>query len=130
MIDKVFETEAPESVETWQGDEKQIEATAEKPALPAATASDGSAPLFVSNEAQEFRSRWEKIQITFVDEPRKSVEQADDLVSTVIKRLEEVFADERTKLEREWDKNEKASTEDLRVALRRYRSFFDRLLAV
>ena len=77
-----------------------------------------------------FRSLWEKIQIGFVDEPRKAVEQADELVASAIKRLAEVFASEREKLEGEWDKNDNVSTEDLRVALRRYRSFFNRLLSV
>ena len=91
---------------------------------------DGAAPLFVSDEAQAFRTRWEKIQIEFVDEPRKSVEQADELVASTIKRLAEVFAGERNRLEQEWGKGDNVSTEDLRVALRRYRSFFDRLLSV
>ncbi len=93
-------------------------------------ATDGASPLFEAEEAQNLRSRWEKIQIGFVDEPRKSVEQADELVAGVMKRLAEVFADERQKLEKEWAKGDQVSTEDLRVALRRYRSFFDRLLSV
>jgi hypothetical protein len=86
--------------------------------------------LFASNEAQNLRSRWENIQIGFVDEPRQSVERADELVAEVIERLAEVFANERDKLEHEWDRGDDVSTEDLRVALRRYRSFFDRLLKV
>jgi hypothetical protein len=87
-------------------------------------------PLFAQNDTQDFRSRWEKIQIGFVDEPRSAVEQADELVASAIKRLAEVFAAERQKLEAEWDKTDNVSTEDLRIALRRYRSFFDRLLSV
>ena len=87
-------------------------------------------PLFAQNDTQDFRSRWEKIQIGFVDEPRQAVEQADELVASAIKRLAEVFAAERQKLESEWDKTDNVSTEDLRIALRRYRSFFDRLLSV
>lgn len=101
--------------------------TVETPSL---RAEDDANPLFAGTEAQTFRSRWEKIQIGFVDEPKRSVEQADELVAAVIKRLAEVFADERNKLEHEWDKGDSVSTEDLRVALRRYRSFFDRLLSV
>jgi hypothetical protein len=85
---------------------------------------------FAPNDAQDFRSRWEKIQIGFVDEPRRAVEQADDLVASAIKRLAEVFGAERQKLEAEWDRSDNVSTEDLRIALRRYRSFFDRLLSV
>jgi hypothetical protein len=87
-------------------------------------------PLFAQNDTLDFRSRWEKIQIGFVDEPRKAVEQADELVACAIKRLADVFAAERNKLEGEWDKSDNVSTEDLRVALRRYRSFFDRVLSV
>jgi hypothetical protein len=87
-------------------------------------------PLFAQTDALDLRSRWEKIQIGFVDEPRQAVEQADELVAGAIKRLAEVFATERQKLEAEWDKTDNVSTEDLRVALRRYRSFFDRLLSV
>jgi hypothetical protein len=93
-------------------------------------ATESNESLFAPNDTQDFRSRWEKIQIGFVDEPRKAVEQADELVANAIKRLAEVFASERQKLETEWDKNDNVSTEDLRVALRRYRSFFDRLLSV
>lgn len=101
-------------------------------AAPAPTVADDgkSTPLFVTNDANNYRSQWEKIQIGFVDEPRKAVERADELVAAVIKRLAEVFADERSKLESDWEKNDGVSTEELRVALRRYRSFFDRLLTV
>jgi hypothetical protein len=87
-------------------------------------------PLFAQNDAQDLHSRWEKVQIGFVDEPRKAVESADELVAGTIKKLAEVFAAERQKLEAEWDKTDNVSTEDLRIALRRYRSFFDRLLSV
>jgi hypothetical protein len=94
------------------------------------TEAERNVPLFASNDAQDFRSRWERIQIGFVDEPRQAVERADELVASAIKRLAEVFATERHKLEGAWEKNDDVSTEELRVALRRYRSFFDRLLAV
>jgi hypothetical protein len=93
---------------------------------------DGSAPaqLFVPSEAQDLRTKWERIQIAFVDEPRKAVKDADDLVGEATKRLAEMFTEERARMEREWDRGDDISTEDLRVALRRYRSFFDRLLSV
>ena len=93
-------------------------------------AEEPNMPLFAANDAQDFRSRWEKIQIGFVDEPRQTVEQADELVADAIKRLAEVFAGERQKLEAEWGKTDNVSTEDLRLALRRYRSFFNRVLSV
>jgi len=91
---------------------------------------NGNAPLQPASEAQDFRAKWERTQAAFVDEPRNSVEEADQLVASAMKRLAEVFADERAKLEREWDRGDSVSTEDLRIALRRYRSFFDRLLSV
>jgi hypothetical protein len=86
--------------------------------------------LFPDNELNDLRARWDKAQIGFVDEPRAAVEQADNLVATVVKRLAEQFAAERAELEKQWDRGENVSTEDLRLAIRRYRLFFDRLLAV
>lgn len=87
-------------------------------------------PLFSTNEAKDFRARWDTIQAGFVDDPRRVVEQADSLVEGTMKRLAEVFAEERAKLEGQWDQGDGVSTEDLRLALRHYRSFFSRLLAV
>ena len=86
--------------------------------------------LFVPNESNDLRARWDSIQVGFVDEPRNAVQEADALVSATMKRLAEIFAAERQKLEGQWGRSENISTEDLRVALRRYRSFFARLLAI
>jgi hypothetical protein len=97
---------------------------AEAPAEPTAGA------LFSPSEAQKFLGNWDAIQAGFVDEPRKSVEKADNLVSTVIHRLAEVFAEEHSKLEQQWERGDNVSTEDLRVTLQHYRSFFTRLLSV
>ena len=97
---------------------------------PERAADEERAALFAGNEANELRARWDSIQVGFVDEPRKAVQQADALVSDTIKRLSEVFASERQNLEHQWGRNENVSTEDLRVALRRYRSFFSRLLGI
>jgi len=91
---------------------------------------EDSASLFEQSALQDFRSRWGAIQTGFVDNPGGAVMQADELVAAVMKRLAEVFADERANLEQEWAKRNDVSTEDLRVAIRRYRSFFDRLLSV
>ena len=88
------------------------------------------APLFPHNVADEFRGKWDHIQAAFVDEPRNAVQHADELVASAIKRLAETFAGERNKLEEAWSKGKDVSTEDLRVALQRYRSFFHRLLSV
>jgi hypothetical protein len=87
-------------------------------------------PLFTSDDAESLRSRWDGIQARFVDEPRDAVEKADALVGDVMQRLTDGFSAERSRLEREWDRGDRVSTEDLRVALKRYRSFFDRLLSV
>jgi hypothetical protein len=85
-------------------------------------------PLFSEPEMADFRSQWSKVQTGFVDEPRGTVEGADKLVAVVMQRLAEGFANERSGLEKQWDRGDNVSTEDLRVALQRYRSFFDRLL--
>jgi hypothetical protein len=90
----------------------------------------GSTALFPENESQDFHKRWTDIQTAFVDEPRRAVERADELVAQVIKRLADSFAQERSRLEGQWGRGDNVSTEDLRVALQRYRAFFDRLLNV
>lgn len=89
-----------------------------------------SVPLLPNLETENFRSRWDQIQIGFVDEPRRAVEDADNLVAETMKRLAEIFTDERRKMEDQWSKGGDVSTEDLRVALQRYRSFFNRLLTL
>lgn len=95
----------------------------------ASTPAANSAPLFSEADVNDLRGRWSHAQSNFVDEPRKAVEEADKLVATVMQRLADGFASERSNLEKQWDKGDNVSTEDLRVALQRYRSFFDRLLA-
>ena len=92
------------------------------------TAETSEPPLFPENELTDFRGRWDQIQASFVDEPRQAVEQADSLVANVVKRIAEQFSAERAQLEKQWDSGDNVSTEDLRQALRRYRSFFNRLL--
>ena len=88
------------------------------------------APLFLPGVAKEFHTRWNAVQISFVDDPRQAVRQADELVAQVMKSLAETFSKERARLEGQLDQTDKASTETLRVALRRYRSFFERLLSL
>lgn len=87
-----------------------------------------STPLLSEAELSDLRSRWSDIQAGFVDEPRRSVEQADQLVASAIQKLAEGFARERASLETQWESGNNVSTEDLRLALQRYRSFFGRLL--
>ena len=88
------------------------------------------APLFSPDAAKEFRSRWDAIQSSFVDDPKRAVRQGDELVAQVLKSLTETFSNERSRLEGQLDQSDKASTENLRIALRRYRSFFERLLSL
>jgi len=88
------------------------------------------APLFAPDAAKEFRAQWDGVQISFVDDPQQAVRKADELVAQVMKSLADTFSTERAKLEGEVDATEQASTENLRVALRRYRSFFQRLLSL
>lgn len=85
------------------------------------------APLFLPQTAQEFRSRWDEVQIGFVDDPTQAVRNADELVAQVMKNLAQTFAHERAALEGELNQSD---TDHLRVALRRYRSFFQRLLSL
>ncbi len=84
--------------------------------------------LFLPDVAKDFRSHWDAVQSSFVDDPRQAVRQADELVAQVMKSLAETFSHERAKLEAQVDRTDKASTENLRVVLRHYRSFFERLL--
>jgi hypothetical protein len=85
-------------------------------------------PLLASDQTERFTARWQEIQAAFVDEPQRSVEQADALVADLMQRLAAVFSREREQLEAQWAQGDDVSTEDLRIALQRYRSFFDRLL--
>ncbi|MGC1420844.1 MAG: hypothetical protein WA815_00765 [Terracidiphilus sp.] len=88
------------------------------------------AALFSQDESKDLYAKWDAIQVGFVDEPRQAVERADSLVAGAMKRLAEVFAEERARLEGQWDRGDSVSTEELRLALRRYRAFFGRLLSV
>jgi hypothetical protein len=100
----------------------------------AQTAAEGeaeaAASLFPADQASGYHSRWQEIQTGFVDEPRAAVQEADGLVAEVMRQLARTFAEERRQLEAQWSEGEEISTEDLRLALRRYRWFFDRLLSI
>lgn len=120
--------------ERSNGDSGQSDASAE-----AAAVQDGNdmpagqdeeqAPLLAGKDAEDFRHRWEHLQAGFVDRPREVVEQADELVGELMQQLSAGFGERRSALEAQWEKGEDVSTEDLRVALTRYRSFFNRLLS-
>jgi hypothetical protein len=99
------------------------------PAPDAEVQADVTEPLLASEQSADFQLRWEQVQTRFVDEPRGAVEDADELVANLMQQLAEGFAQERERLEAQWGRGEDISTEDLRVALKRYRSFFQRLLS-
>jgi hypothetical protein len=94
------------------------------------TESSKETTLFADAELEELRTRWDDVQAGFVDDPKDCVQKADGLVSDVVEQLTSGFTEARSRLEQQWSRGEEASTEDLRVALKRYREFFDRLLAV
>jgi hypothetical protein len=98
---------------------------------PAATAepSNGES-LFGGIDLSRLRSRWDDVQAAFVDDPKECVQKADHLVSDVVEQLTTGFAQARSRLEEQWSRGQEASTEDLRLALKRYREFFQRLLSV
>jgi hypothetical protein len=95
---------------------------------PIDTDAGSSTALLNREESEHFRTRWNEIQGKFVDEPRAAVQQADTLVSEVIEQITQMFANEHSSLEGQWNQGNDVSTEDLRKALQRYRSFFNRLV--
>ncbi|WP_405825749.1 hypothetical protein OG241_49470 [Streptomyces sp. NBC_01390] len=89
---------------------------------------DEAPQLLTPEDEQGFRARWQEVQNEFVDDPRDAVHTADALVAEVMQTLAATFADHKQELEGQWNRGEQADTEDLRLALRHYRSFFNRLL--
>jgi hypothetical protein len=122
---------AATSVEHPVEDEQRFEreATAARDEAAAREESAEVASLLPQADETDLRARWEEIQTRFVDDPRQAVEDADALVAGVMKRMAEGFAQAREQLEGQWSRGEDVGTEDLRVALQRYRSFFQRLLS-
>lgn len=102
------------------------------PATPQAAdarAQTGDVELLPENVLGDFRTRWDRVQVMFVDQPRDAVQQAQDLVDNVVDELTKSFAKQREDLTGTWTRGDDVSTEDLRLALQRYRSFFNRLLS-
>jgi hypothetical protein len=129
----IDERKKPSTSDIAWGDREQrptARDVADRPADAPREVDEAPAPLFANEDAAGYRTRWGAIQTGFVDEPRKAVEEADALVAEVMKRLAEGFATERRQLESEWERSDQISTEDLRIAMRRYRSFFERLLSI
>jgi hypothetical protein len=129
-VDATPDFEAP----VEQPVEQPVEAASTQPAQPAeaapAAAPDTDQVLFADGELTDMRSRWTEVQSAFVDDPRDCVQKADSLVADVVDRLTAGFSQARSGLEEQWSRGEEVSTEELRIALKRYREFFERLLAV
>jgi hypothetical protein len=126
------DTDAPtRNVDTAEPAHKGQSSAAEANASTATDAPiDDNTLLFADEHLSGLRSRWNDVQAAFVDDPKQCVQKADTLVAEVVEELHASFADTRSRLEAQWARGEDASTEDLRVALRRYRDFFQRLLSV
>jgi hypothetical protein len=119
--------ELDQPVEASRRGEEMRDASMPSGSGAAHTEDEPLAPLFLPQIAESFRARWDDVQIGFVDNPTEAVKKADELVAQVMKSLAETFADEREHIEGQVDQSD---TEHLRVALRRYRSFFQRLLSL
>jgi hypothetical protein len=135
-----------DAINADERDESDNEVTSTRPALvtppdresdaderratnrPERTEVEHETPYLAEQTSTETNERWRQIQSEFVDDPRKSVAEAHKLVSDVVQRIVDSFAEERNDLERQWSKGDSVSTEDLRVSLQRYRAFFSRLL--
>ncbi|MCX4545452.1 hypothetical protein [Streptomyces sp. NBC_01565] len=111
--------------DTRSGDEES--AAASGPDRPL-SATDEDEPLLDAAEAERYRTKWNEVQGQFVDDPQDAVRSADGLVAEVMQDLARTFATHKEDLEGQWGKGEQVATEDLRLALQRYRSFFNRLL--
>ena len=122
----VISIDTMQTVETRQEENKGWQ---EQVIVPKAVET-GPLPWLKGEENDELRTRWNSIQIEFVNEPRKSVEQADALVAETLQRIEQAFSNQRTTLNEGWINHADIATEDLRIALQSYRSFFNRLLAL
>ncbi|MBV8340089.1 MAG: hypothetical protein JO343_09090 [Candidatus Eremiobacteraeota bacterium] len=105
------------------------ERTANDNDRPSAERPASAESLVEPNRARDYRTRWTSIQAVFVDQPKDAVEKADALVEEVVHDLTDAFGRERSDLEQQWSSGEQVSTEQLRVALQRYRTFFEQLLS-
>ena len=115
---------------TATGTDPDLASTAAPAAADAGTpdTATNAGHLLAADDAEAFRARWTDVQHGFVDAPRQAVAQADGLVAELMQHLAKTFADERGRLEGQWDQGDDVSTEDLRTAFQRYRLFFERLL--
>jgi hypothetical protein len=128
--DNERDMEVVETSEEQMRNEQIAEGTPMQNRTPADMTREELEPLFENDEAERFRTQWLSIQSKFVDDPRASVKEADDLVANIVKSVTMGFSNRRVSLEQQWNSGENISTEDLRMALKQYRSFFERLLTL
>lgn len=120
------------STDSWQSGEADYSEKIERQDQAASWESEkGESFVWASaNEIDQLKSRWNSIQIGFVDNPRSCVEKADALVKEILERIEKAVSDQRSILDGQQNQHEEISTEDFRIALQNYRSFLYRLLTV
>jgi hypothetical protein len=131
--ERQHQTDDPQRVETREAEtdtDPRADSEPERGTVEAGDETSTGDGLFPDNEREEVERRWLDIQAKFVDEPRSSVEEANALVADLVDRLVSGFGEERSRLEAQWARGDDVTTEDLRVTLQRYRSFFGRLLDV
>ncbi|HLO31569.1 MAG TPA: hypothetical protein VK249_20625 [Anaerolineales bacterium] len=128
--EKQMNTDVVDTTEGQAEEEQRVEERTRENTARRTSTDEKLETLFHKGEAQQFQSRWLDIQNKFVDDPRDSVKQADDLVADILKSVTMSFANRRIALEQQWNGGKDVSTEDLRMALKRYRSFFNRLLTL
>lgn len=131
--DQPMRTEQAEQQRAMRAEQQETMRTErpvqETPTRPLERQAEGRETFLTPEQREQFRSRWNATQIEFVSDPRKSVEDANRLVGETVQDLNQQLTDQCSKMEQEW-RRDNASTEDLRVALGRYRLFFDRLLSI
>jgi len=126
---KAGEDDPTEAAPDTQAEATKTDTRTQRQATDPGTRAEDEAPQLLTPEDEEgFRTRWQEVQNEFVDDPRDAVHTADALVADVMQQLAATFADHKQELEGQWNRGEQANTEDLRLALRHYRSFFNRLL--
>jgi hypothetical protein len=132
--EQIASAQPTEQDERSEGQAKRMEShgVESSPAAQPPRTGDEESPaqLLESGDINTMMQRWQQVQVGFVHEPRQALEDADALVTDLVQRLARMFATEREKLESQWSRGDEVSTEDLRVGLQRYRSFFQRLLSV
>jgi hypothetical protein len=121
---------SPATTEARPGNEPEQAANGRPMAASHAEPSEEGAPLFATAEVEQFRTQWKELQATFVDSPQDAVRDADELVAEIMQNLAATFAEHKRTLEGQWSRGDEVQTEDLRLALRQYRSFFNQLLSV